>query len=161
MNCPACGGPLRYDEGRHCRICDFCKTEHFVEADEDGVRVLGDPSTQPCPVCGIPLVQAAVEDAPILYCERCRGMLIPMGAFVPLVGELRTQQRTSPRPLPALDRRDLERHLHCPACGGPMDTHPYFGPGNIAIDSCSECELNWLDHGELERIVRAPDSQLD
>jgi Zn-finger nucleic acid-binding protein len=38
-----------------------------------------------------------------------------------------------------------------------MDTHPYLGPGHIVIDSCSECGLNWLDSGELMRIVRAPD----
>jgi Zn-finger nucleic acid-binding protein len=24
------------------------------------------------------------------------------------------------------------------------------------IDSCENCELNWLDHGELMRIARAP-----
>jgi Zn-finger nucleic acid-binding protein len=158
VNCPACGGPLRFEQGRRCLVCDFCKTEHIVEPDAEGVRVLGEKAAQLCPVCGIPLVQAAVEDVRLLYCERCRGMLIPMGAFVPLVEELRAQQRAS-RPLPALDRRNLERHIHCPDCGRPMDTHPYLGPGNIAIDSCSECELNWLDHGELERIVRAPDSE--
>ena len=39
----------------------------------------------------------------------------------------------------------------------PMDAHPYAGPGAVIIDSCSECCVNWLDHGELQRIVRAPD----
>ena len=38
-----------------------------------------------------------------------------------------------------------------------MDTHFYNGPGNMIIDDCDTCELNWLDHGELMRIVRAPD----
>ena len=38
-----------------------------------------------------------------------------------------------------------------------MDTHFYNGPGNVIIDDCDQCELNWLDHGELMRIVRAPD----
>jgi len=38
-----------------------------------------------------------------------------------------------------------------------MDTHYYAGPGNVIIDDCSQCFLNWLDHGELMRVVRAPD----
>ena len=27
------------------------------------------------------------------------------------------------------------------------------------MDDCEKCSLNWLDYGELERIVRAPDRQ--
>ena len=38
-----------------------------------------------------------------------------------------------------------------------MDTHFYGGPGNVIIDDCSRCCVNWLDHGELMRIVHAPD----
>jgi len=37
-----------------------------------------------------------------------------------------------------------------------MATHPYYGPGNVVIDSCGQCELIWLDFGELEQIVAAP-----
>jgi Zn-finger nucleic acid-binding protein len=37
-----------------------------------------------------------------------------------------------------------------------MDVHPYYGPGNIVIDSCSACDLIWLDHGELQQITDAP-----
>jgi hypothetical protein len=38
-----------------------------------------------------------------------------------------------------------------------MDAHFYAGPGNIVIDDCSLCELNWLDAGELRTIAHAPD----
>lgn len=37
-----------------------------------------------------------------------------------------------------------------------MDVHPYYGPGNVAIDSCSACNLVWLDFGELRQITHAP-----
>jgi hypothetical protein len=37
-----------------------------------------------------------------------------------------------------------------------MATHPYFGPGNVVIDSCEPCELVWLELGELKQIVDAP-----
>jgi Zn-finger nucleic acid-binding protein len=42
-----------------------------------------------------------------------------------------------------------------------MDTHYYAGGGNVVIDDCSRCELNWLDAGELMAIARAPDHSLD
>jgi Zn-finger nucleic acid-binding protein len=38
-----------------------------------------------------------------------------------------------------------------------MEAHFYAGPGNVVLDSCDFCNLNWLDHGELMRIARAPD----
>jgi hypothetical protein len=37
-----------------------------------------------------------------------------------------------------------------------MEVHPYYGPGNVVIDSCSACDLIWLDHGELKQISDAP-----
>jgi Zn-finger nucleic acid-binding protein len=42
-----------------------------------------------------------------------------------------------------------------------MDTHYYGGSGNVIIDDCSRCELNWLDSGELTHIVRAPDHRVE
>lgn len=40
-----------------------------------------------------------------------------------------------------------------------MDVHPYYGPGNIVIDTCVECGLVWLDHGELTRVEQASAAQ--
>jgi Zn-finger nucleic acid-binding protein len=37
-----------------------------------------------------------------------------------------------------------------------MDVHPYYGPGNVIIDSCTTCDLVWLDIGELKQIAEAP-----
>ena len=37
-----------------------------------------------------------------------------------------------------------------------METHPYYGPGNVIIDSCGDCDLIWLDAGELKQIEHAP-----
>jgi Zn-finger nucleic acid-binding protein len=37
-----------------------------------------------------------------------------------------------------------------------MLTHPYYGPGNVVIDNCAECDAIWLDFGELKQIVSAP-----
>ena len=84
-------------------------------------------------------------------------MLISIGAFVAAIADLRAlRQGTAPAGRPP-DPRSLDRHINCPQCGGLMETHPYLGPGNVIIDTCEYCELHWLDHNELERIVRAPD----
>jgi len=101
-------------------------------------------------------VHAAVAKVRIGYCTRCRGMLIPMGVFLSLIEEMRAgQQGTLIAPTP--DPHDLRRPIDCPHCRKRMDTHCYNGTGNVIIDDCSTCFLNWLDHGELMRIVRAPD----
>jgi Transcription factor zinc-finger len=74
-------------------------------------------------------------------------MLIGMDLFVGLIQDLRASR----------DRKDLQRRINCPQYGKVMDTHPYGGPGNVIIDDCDRCEVNWLDYGELQRIVRAPE----
>jgi hypothetical protein len=37
-----------------------------------------------------------------------------------------------------------------------MDVHPYYGPGNVVVDTCRKCDLVWLDFGELQQIGDAP-----
>jgi hypothetical protein len=37
-----------------------------------------------------------------------------------------------------------------------MDTHPYYGPGNVVVDNCARCAVIWLDCGELAAIRDAP-----
>ncbi len=34
-----------------------------------------------------------------------------------------------------------------------MDAHPYYGGGNVVIDTCATCQLVWLDFGELRKIA--------
>jgi Zn-finger nucleic acid-binding protein len=88
-------------------------------------------------------------------------MLIPIDIFVALIQDLRARCDTCPESERPADWKDLKRQVHCPQCGGEMDTHPYGGPGNIIIDNCPRCRVNWLDHSELARIVRAPDRAYD
>jgi Zn-finger nucleic acid-binding protein len=135
--------------------CDFCHSVYFPEKDDDGVRVLGETSNQACPICNIPLVNAAIAKIRILYCTRCRGMLISMQVFEALIEQLRTE-RSAAAPQPAADASDLHRKIDCPQCHHRMDTHFYAGPGNVVIDSCENCCLIWLDSGELMHIVHAP-----
>ena len=147
MNCPNCGAAMRLKDDADYLLCDYCQTPHFPDPNSDGVRVLGVEAPIPCPVCAISLTHASVARERIFYCERCRGMLIAMGVFTEIVA-------AAARPP---DWKDLDRRIHCPKCSSTMDTHPYCGPGNIIIDTCEPCVVNWLDYGELDRVVRAPD----
>ncbi|MBS1855822.1 MAG: zf-TFIIB domain-containing protein [Acidobacteria bacterium] len=157
MNCPSCGAPLHLEpEQDHC-LCGYCGGVYYPEQNEEGVRVFGEAASGACPLCAVPLMHAAIGGARILYCGRCRGMLIPMEIFGGLTDELRAQLGSRgliPRPP---DARELDRHIACPQCGEGMDAHRYGGPGNIVIDSCEKCHVNWLDPGELMRVARTPD----
>src|SRR5271166_6012475 len=144
MTCPNCGAPMRLDPDKDYLICDYCGNVHFPDANSDGVRVLGEPSPLACPVCAIPLIHAAVGGHRIEYCVRCRGMLVTMAEFSPLIQALRSRREADPNIPGSLDWKGLQRHIRCPRCANEMDTHPYGGPGNIVIDDCERCALNWL-----------------
>lgn len=151
---------MRLEAGRESMVCDFCGSVYFPSPNRDGVRVLDEPSPLTCPACAVPLVTAAVAGCGVDYCSRCRGMLVPMDAFLAIVTELRSRREGPAEVALQTDWKGLERHIRCPQCDREMDTHAYGGGGNIIIDSCSACELDWLDGGELDRVVRARDGEL-
>jgi len=155
MNCPSCGAPMRLKPDEDSYKCEYCHSVFLPERSDDGVRVLGEVSAQACPVCNLPLVNAAIAKVRILYCSKCQGMLIPMQALPTLIDELRASQ-SGTAPQPAADGSDLQRKIECPQCRHRMDTHFYAGPGNVVVDSCEDCSLIWFDRGELHHIVRAP-----
>ena len=157
MNCPSCGAPLRLTENDESLRCEYCRGVYTPPPNEEGVRLLGEASLLACPVCAAPLEQAALAGHRIQYCTGCQGMLVSMNDFVALIGELRSKHPSSGSVQTAADREGLQRRINCPQCHQQMDTHFYEGPGNIIIDDCSRCFLNWLDKGELMRVVHAPD----
>jgi Zn-finger nucleic acid-binding protein len=138
--------------------CDYCQSVYFPDADDDGVRVLGEPSDESCPVCRIPLMNATVANLRICYCTQCHGMSIPMQVFEDLVERLRAQADGA-LVQPAAGSDDLNRKTGCPRCNKRMDTHLFGGAGNVVIDTCEECCLNWLDRGKLMHIAHAPDER--
>lgn len=156
MTCPNCGAPMHVTESEDSLQCDYCRGIYTPRQNEDGVRLLGEASPLACPVCSVPLEQAALAGRRILSCTTCQGLLVGMNDFVALIEELRTDHRSDGAIQPAADPKALQRRIQCPQCRRPMDTHFYEGPGNIVIDDCSRCSLNWLDQGELMRVVHAP-----
>lgn len=157
MNCVSCGGAMRLEAAKECLVCNYCGNIVFPGPNQDGVRMFGELSETSCPVCRVALFEAVLAGHRILCCERCRGMLVSIDDFLQIVAQRRAALGGLSEPARPLDWGDIKRRLVCPRCGEPMDTHPYGGPGSIIIDNCPHCRVNWLDHKELERIVRAAD----
>ena len=157
MNCINCGGPLHLIPGKDYFRCPYCTTMHFPDENQDGVRALGVPSQVSCPACSTELISAAIDEIPILYCTKCRGILAEPPRFRRIVESRRVRSRKRATPPQPISRAEFARKLRCPECRRPMEVHPYYGPGNAVIDSCGFCALIWLDHGELNVIVSAPE----
>ena len=155
MNCPSCGAQMRVSGDTF--QCGYCKTVVVPEKNDEGITLLGDGPGDECPLCHVPLAQGSVAKTPLLFCSKCSGLLVSMDLFPELVDTLRAQQQASIPVGAVANPDDLRRHITCPHCRRPMDAHFYAGPGNVVLDSCDFCNLNWLDHGELMRIARAPD----
>ena len=84
-------------------------------------------------------------------------MLIDMNRFATVIEVVRSCERRSSRSVAPRRQNPGDRVLDCPACRQPMVGHLYGGPGNVVIDTCQRCLVNWLDPGELRRIAAAPD----
>jgi len=44
-----------------------------------------------------------------------------------------------------------EAKPHCPKCPGSLETYTFQ---EVTLDRCPECGGVWMDHGELEAVVR-------
>lgn len=159
MNCPNCGASMQLVRDRDYWACAYCTTFHFPQANDEGVRVLGEESHLRCPVCRDELVSGAVEQTPVLVCQTCKGILAEPPDFRRIVDLRRRSSAKKEHVLHPLDASELDRVVLCPQCHQQMDTHPYYGPGNAVVDSCGRCALIWLDHGELTVIVTAPEER--
>jgi Zn-finger nucleic acid-binding protein len=148
---------MRLDRKIHCFKCEFCATEYTPEPDVDGVQILNDSTAYRCPICQDTLAEGVLVGVGVLHCRACGGVLVQMNEFAGLIGVLRAARGAFVAPARPFEVASLDRRIECPKCHTAMDTHPYGGPGNVTIDSCETCESNWLDRGELARIVGASD----
>jgi Zn-finger nucleic acid-binding protein len=153
MNCPNCGAPLTLVEGKDHFICNYCTSLYFPDQNTDGVRILEGEANLSCPVCNLPLVNAAIDENRVIACTKCNGILIPQWSFMYIVRYLREAFPEPLTPPRSLNTEELSRIIYCPSCHQMMDTHPYLGPGNVIIDNCVQCKVVWLDYGELHRIL--------
>ena len=159
MNCPNCGAAMELIESRRYFVCRHCGSFSFPEPiDVDGIRIVGRTAdARMCPVCAVAMDQAVIDEKHSAhFCGRCRGILMPRDTFSGMVIHRRAWATGVPVAPPPFDRRTLERVLSCPLCSERFVTHPYGGPGAVAIDTCERCNVIWLDYREMKQIVEAP-----
>jgi Zn-finger nucleic acid-binding protein len=149
---------MRLLDGRDYFACDYCATFHFPQGGlrADGVKSLDQRSDLVCSICTTPLVAGMIVGRRVQFCEQCWGVLAAGTDFAEIVRVRRASYKGATDPPRPADPRELARDVACPVCRGPMETHPYYGPGGVTIDSCGHCALVWLDRGELGMIERAP-----
>ena len=159
MNCDSCGAPLTLLNERDYFYCDYCATFRYppaADASDDGVTPLGDRTEMRCPLCRANLSAGKLEGRRVAFCETCRGVFVSNDDFSDIARTQRSRYAGPPdKPVP-VNPGELKRRIDCPACGNAMDTHPYYGPGSVVIDSCCRCRTVWLDRGEIGAIERAP-----
>ncbi len=141
---------------RGCLTCSYCGGDWVPEPNLDDVVVL-QAADVTCPLCVVEMQQARLASRGILYCVTCRGMLIRLPDFLPIIEELRATRSASPYTGRPPSAEEFARTVACPLCAKPMENHRYGGPGNVLMDTCEICEVHWLDKGELKRIALAPD----
>jgi len=156
--CQNCGAAMRIVRDKGLLMCDHCGSQQDAPAIPEALELIGE-TTRPCPVCATPLSQGRLHGHPVLSCPSCSGLLIEMNRFTTIIDAVRAYDVGPFRAALPPRQNPGDRTLSCPSCGQPLVSHPYAGPGNIVIDTCSRCLLNWLDQGELRRIAQAPERQ--
>ncbi|MFO0978202.1 MAG: zf-TFIIB domain-containing protein [Planctomycetaceae bacterium] len=157
ISCQKCGGVSNVVAGQSYYRCQFCTSlVQPVEISADRILPTGQTLESCCPCCDISLQSGMMEGRNVLFCGDCFGLLLRNVDFGAIVSE-RVSRRVGvepaePRPI---DPVAYERRVSCPSCKTKMDVHPYYGPGNVVVDTCCECGLIWLDHGEVTRVEQA------
>jgi len=100
------------------------------------------------------LLAAQIEEETVANCGQCGGFLAEMESFLVIVAKRRSLHSSGEKCTEPFDPAELERVLNCPRCRQPMTTHPYFGGGNVVVNTCERCCVIWLDAGKLALIER-------
>lgn len=158
-HCHTCGAPVNSLAASGRLACHYCGTVHVLRPDSasvDRLSWLNEIGERDCPLCCTSLAGAVLDGEKVEACPKCLGILLSRSNFATVVTDRRARFRGADEFVRPVDPRTLGQELDCPGCSRKMESHPYYGPGNVAIDSCGACELVWVDSGELTQIERAP-----
>jgi len=107
-----------------------------------------------CPNCSHTLEEVAVDHCRVHRCNKCGGIWFEKDEF-----EAAKDGRDQDLSWLDFDLwSDLDKlkaggtFLDCPADGNPLYRIKY-GPTEVAVDVCIQCQGIWLDKGELDKII--------
>src|SRR5437899_2081850 len=98
--------------------------------------VVGEKVEVICPICLASLLSAQIEGETVAYCGQCGGFFAGMESFLVIVAKRRSLHSIGEKCTEPFDPAELKRVLGCPRCKQPMDAHPYFGGGNVVVNTC-------------------------
>ena len=106
-----------------------------------------------CPHCLCNLSPVSYEGLRVFRCEQCRGHLLPSRQLEAIK---RLDQKTQDELMQEANtdyHGDGDAKIHCPRCRVTMRKHTIKLPGlTLQLDACRDCDLIWLDGGELALI---------
>ena len=105
-----------------------------------------------CPVCGSGMKRILYEGFAVFRCMNCHGYLMADR-------RLENIRRSDKRSVELLKQEvteqsggDTAEKIRCPRCHRVMKKKFIAAPASLHIDACRDCEMLWLDGGELARL---------
>ena len=109
-----------------------------------------------CPRCERALDETALFDVDILRCPDGCGLIVEQRSLVPLTTAIARDSLDCIDPYLPIEHapHDPSQQASCPGCKGPMQTFGYLESRFAYLDRCRACAVVWIDHDELETVVR-------
>lgn len=110
----------------------------------------------PCPRCTKSLDETELFGVEILRCPDGCGLIVEQRCMIPLTTAIARDSLDCIDPHLAIPHapHDPDQKAVCPGCRGPMQTFGYLESRYAHLDRCSACAVVWIDHDELETVVR-------
>jgi len=163
--CEYCSAEITLEERRLDSLCPECSARMASDAHfcmECGVKIevqalAALPSKAECPRCKGELRTRAVGATSVIECGACGGLWLAHATFEGLCQRTDEGKLVS-RSMPAAQVRRAEvadsvAYLPCPTCKQLMNRKNYGGASGVILDVCREHGV-WLDHAELEKVMR-------
>lgn len=103
-----------------------------------------------CPRCSVELCAGEYRGLQLDMCNQCFGILLERQRLLGLLDAMSTELREQidlNMPLEAIPDRGVQ--IVCPRCRSDMEHNGYMEAKWVMIDSCSACQVVWLDTDEL------------
>jgi len=165
-SCGYCGAEVTLEERRLSAICPVCYARTSGGARfcmECGVAIapqalLALPESATCPRCRGTLRSRSLGSVSVVECASCGGLWLGEESFERLAEDAEQQDLALRALGPSPERSKIGdvhpvRYLPCLACGDFMMRRNFGSSSGVIVDVCRKHGV-WLDHAELERIVR-------
>lgn len=106
-----------------------------------------------CPIDKSAMIVLELDEVEIDYCLECKGIWLDAGELELLLGDaditeaLMSSIQSRPK--------SIEKKRKCPICSRKMDKIICGEEEKFLIDECRNRHGLWLDHGELELLMKA------